>query len=233
MIARRVLITAIFLVMVSSLFSQNIANKQFSLISYDLTISKDVTQELADLNSFIDNIKTYNDPGNDKLRAIFEHIIYFTLTDQLENELEMEILPINTFMREVKYDDYGYPKATIREALRKGGSKYYFKVDASIKSLTEDKRKNNPEMFEDIDYPVIFPEMTIEITIFNNQGMIPVDKWFGTTTSKYPLPINEYLLKGFDNSVMTIEPAEKQQQDNFYLMLDRVIHNCIQDFYNK
>ncbi len=227
------LITVLVLFFAVSLFSQNIRNKQFSLISYDLAISKDFAEEISGLNSFIENIKTYNDPGNDKLRAILEHTIYYTLKDKLENELEIEILPVNTFMREVKYDDYGYPKTTIREALRKGGSKFYFKVDVSIKSLTKDKREENPEMFEGKEDPVLFPEMTLEITIFNNQGMIPVDKWIGTTTAKYPLSINEYFLKGFDNTIMAIEPAENQQQDNLFLMLDRAIHNCIQDFYTK
>ena len=229
---KHILIFAILL-MTISLTAQNIANKQFSLISYDLNISKDISKELSDLESFIDNIKTYNDPGNDKIRAIFEHIIYYTLKDKLSHELEMEILPINTFMRSVKYDDYGYPTTTIRDALRKGDSKYYFKVDVKIESLTDDKKKDSPELFENINYDVIFPQMTMEITIFNNQGIIPVDKWAGTTTAQKPLPINEYLLKGFDNTTMIIEPAENQQADNFYLMLDRVIYNTIQDFYNK
>lgn len=214
------------------LSAQNITNKQFSLIGYDLDISKDITEELSDLEDFIDNIKTYNDPGNDKVRAIFEHIIYYTLKDKLQNELEMEVLPINTFMRSVKYDDYGYPTTSIRDALRKGDSKFYFKVDVKIESLTDDQRKDNPELFENIDYPVTFPQMTMEIIIYNNEGIIPVAKWDGTATAKNPLPINEYLLKGFDNTTMNILPAEKNQADNFYLMLDRVIYNTIQDYYN-
>lgn len=230
---KRYFILALLLIITVSAQSQKIKNKQFTLTSYDLQISKEITEELSGLESFIDKIKTYNDPGNDKIRAIFEHIIYFTLRDKFREELEIEILPINTFMRKVKYDDYGYPKATIREALRKGDSKYYFKVDAKIESLTEKKREESPELFEEFNETVIFPQLTLEITVWNNQGIIPVDKWIGVTTSKYPLPLNNYLLKGFDNSIMTIEPAENQQQDNFFLMLDRAIHNAIQDYYTK
>ncbi|MFC2104915.1 hypothetical protein ACFLS4_06145 [Bacteroidota bacterium] len=145
----------------------------------------------------------------------------------------MEILPINTFMRNVKYNDYGYPNTNIRDAIRKGDSRFYFKVDAKLESLTKDKRDESPELFEDIDYSIVYPELTVEITVYNNEGIIPVAKWLGVSTPKYPLTINEYLLKGFDNTEMTILPAEDQQTDNLYLMLDRAIHNAIQDHYNK
>ena len=216
-----------------SISAQNIKNKQFALFSYNFSISNDFIEELVELESYIDNIKTYNDPGNEKLKAILVHIIYYNLKENLENELEMEILPINTFMRNVKYDDYGYPNSNIREALRKGNSRFYFKVAANLESLTKKKKEESPEIFENIDYPVTYPELSIEITVYNNEGIIPVAKWVGVTTPKYPLAINEYLLKGFDNTEMTILPAEDQQTDNLYLMLDRAIHNAIQDHYNK
>jgi hypothetical protein len=219
--------------LITNITAQNIKNKQFSLYNYNLNISKDFIEEIADLESFIDNIKTYNDPGNDKLNAILVHIIYYDLKDRLSQELEIEILPINTFMREVKYDDYGYPKTNVRDAIQKGDSKYYFKVEAQLESITKKKREESPELFENIDYPVTYPELTITVTINNKEGIIPIAKWIGTTTPKYPLAINEYLLKGFDNTEMIVQPAEENQKDNLYLMLDRAIYNTIQDYYNK
>ena len=233
MIAKRYFLLIAIMIIALSVSAQKVKNKQFSLFSYNLNISDDIVEELAELESFIDDIKTYNDPGNDKLQAILVHIIYYTLKEKLDNELEMEILPINTFMRKVKYDDYGYPNTSVRDAIKKGYSKYFFKVKVNIESLTKDKQKENPEIFEELDYPAIFPQMTIEITIFNKEGVIPVDKWVGTTTARYPLPVNEYLLKGFDNTQMEVQSIEKQQADNFYLMLDRAIHNAIQDYHTK
>ncbi len=232
MSTKRYYLIILLLLSTIALNAQNIRNKQFSLFSYKLSVSNDFAEEILELEPFIDNIKTYNDPGNEKLKAILIHIIYYNLKEKLEEELEMEILPINTFMRNVKYDDYGYPDANIRQALRKGNSRFYFSVNANLKSLTKDKRNENPEIFEDVDNPVVYPELTIEVTVFNNEGIIPVAKWIGTTTPKYPLEINEYLLKGFDNTEMEILPAEAQQTDNLYLMLDRSIHNAIQDHYN-
>ncbi|MBU8893773.1 MAG: hypothetical protein KOO66_13420 [Bacteroidales bacterium] len=229
---KHILLFLVILISIS-VSAQNIKNKQFSLYNYNLSISDDLIEEIASLESFIDNVETYNDPGNEKLKAILVHIIYYSLKDKLSSELEMEILPVNTFMREVKYDDYGYPKTNIREALKKGYSRFYFRIEVDIESVTKKKKDESPELFEDIDYPVTYPQLSIHITVHNNEGLIPVAKWAGTSTPKYPLAINEYLLKGFDNSEMIVQPAEEQQTDNIYLMLDRAIHNTIQDHYNK
>ena len=232
MILRKAFILILFIAGFNYLSAQNIQNKNFTLISYNLDISDDLTKELASMESFVSGIKTYNDPGNDKLRAIFEHITYYTLSEKLKERLEIQILPVNTFMREVKYDDYGYPKTTIREAQRKGDSKFYFKVNAKLESITKKTKNENPELFENYDESAILPQWSIEITVWNKQGIIPVDKWLGSTTAKKPLLVNEYLFKGFDNSIMDID-YKKEQADNLFIMLDRAIHNTIQDFYNK
>ncbi|MCB2195895.1 MAG: hypothetical protein KQH79_08540 [Bacteroidetes bacterium] len=226
------IIVVLFLFFIGSATGQNIKNKQFTLISYNLTVDKGFADEISSLEPFIETIKTYNDPGNEKLKAILVHIIYYTLKENLEKELEIEILPINTFMREVDYDDYGYPDANIRTALRKGDSRFYFKVDANLETLTKDKQDESPDLFENVEKPFTYPQLTLDITVYNNEGIIPVAKWTGITTPKYPLTINSYFLKGFDNTEMEILPPEDQQKDNLYLMLDRAIHNAIQDHYN-
>ena len=141
MSTKRSILLLLITLLVTNIFAQNIKNKQFSLYNYNLTVSKDFEDEISSLMPFVESIKTYNDPGNDKLNAILVHIIYFNLKEKLVQELEMEILPINTFMREVKYDDYGYPNTNIRDAIRKGDSKYYFRVETNLESITKKKRE--------------------------------------------------------------------------------------------
>lgn len=226
------IIVVLLIFLIGSATGQNIKNKQFTLFSYNLTIDKDFAEEISTLEPFIETIKTYNDPGNEKLKAVLVHIIYYTLKENLEKELEIEILPINTFMREVDYDDYGYPDANIRTALRKGDSRFYFKVEATLGTFTKDKLEVSPDLFEQVEKPFTYPQLTIDITVYNDEGIIPVANWIGIATPKYPLTINSYLLKGFDNTEMEILPPEDQQKDNLYLMLDRAIHNAIQDHYN-
>ena len=215
------------------LFSQKIANKQFSLISYDLKISDEFRDEISDLDSYINSIKVYNEQKNDKLKSVFIHVLYFTVKDELEKKLKIDILPANTFLNKVKYDDFGYPLSNMREAMRKGDSPYYIKLNVNIESLTQKQKSINPEMFDNISFTPITPQITIEIDIYSKEGIIPLDHWVGVSSSSNPLPINEYLLKGFDNKEMIINTAEEKPQDNMYIILMRSIDNAIQDYYTK
>ena len=226
----------IFLLLLTSWVSSNgqkIADKQFSLINYNLEISKEMREELSELNSFISGIETYNDQGNDKLKAILVHTIFFTFKEVIERDLGIEILPINSFMDDIKYDDYGYPKTNIRKALRKGYSQYYFKLDATIESINALKQEEMPEKYKDLNYTTTYPQVTLHMTIYSKEGVIPVYNLIGTATAKNPLPVNEYLLKGFDNTEMDIATPGKKQSDNLYTVFYRATKNLIQDYLNK
>ncbi len=226
----------IFLILLLSWLTndaQKLADKQFSLINYNLDITKKIRSELTELEPFINSIKTYNDPGNDKLKAILVHTIYFTFKEVIERDLEIEILPINTFMRDVKYDDYGYPITSIRRALRKGYSQYYFKIDMKIESITKQKKSENPEKYQDINYSTTYPQITINMTIYSKDGIIPAYNLTGTADAARPLQVNEYLLKGFDNTEMNIALPEENQADNIYTVFYRATKNLIQDYLNK
>ncbi|MEE4196232.1 MAG: hypothetical protein V2I54_01185 [Bacteroidales bacterium] len=216
-----------------TLNAQNIAHKQFSLIGYNLELSKDIRSELIELDPFISEIKTYNDPGDDKLKAILVHTLFFTFKEIIERDIELEILPTTTFMNDVKYDDYGYPTTSIRKALRKGYSHYYFKLDIKIESMDQKRREENPERYEDINYTTTYPRATIHMTIFSKDGIIPVYNLMGTAIATKPLPVNDYILKGFDNTEMNIAQPGEQQADNIYTVFYRATKNLIQDYYNQ
>lgn len=213
--------------------AQKLINKQFSLVSYDLEISENLRDEITGLGSYISGIKTYNDPGNDKLMAIFIHNIYFTIKEILEKDLEIEILPINTFINNVKYNNYGYPVTSIRKALRKGYSQYYFKLEVKIESLSKQQKAENPEKYIDISYSTTYPKIIINMTIYSKDGIIPVYNLTGEAKTVYPLKINEYLLRGFDNKDMVIAEPGVKQDDNIYTVFYRATKNLIQDYLLK
>jgi len=224
------ILTLISVLTINISLSRDIRNKQFSLFNYNFEISDAFREEISNLTSFINNIKTYKNPDNDQLKAVLIYNIYYSIEEALEEQLEIEILPVNSFQNDVTYNDYDYPKTTIRKALRKGYSKYYFKVHVKIESLTDEKRKTNPELFENINEPVIIPQITIDITVFNNEGIIPVDKWIGTASTETPLAIDKYLFAGFDNSDDTITNNKKE---NLSSIRDKATNQLIQNFLNK
>ncbi|OFX86875.1 MAG: hypothetical protein A2W99_03945 [Bacteroidetes bacterium GWF2_33_16] len=231
----RYLIIVLFLLLsnFNTSFSQKIANKQFSLISYDISISNEITDELSDLESYIKAIKVYNTPESDKIKAIFIHNTFYTITDELKKDLKIDILPINAFLTKVKYDNYGYPQTNIQNAIRKGNSPFYFKVQVTIESYTKKYSELNPDQFTDLNYKAIVPKIIIDITVYNKDGVIPVDRWFGEATSIKPLEINEYLLTGFDNKDIELLDDQENPLDNFFFLLHKAIDNVIQDYYTK
>lgn len=223
----------ITLVSLSSLFGQKIANKQFALISYDLSISNELADELKDLDSYIKGIKVYNTPESDKLKAIFVHTLFYTITDELKKDLSIDILPINAFLNKVKYDIYGYPQAGIQDAIRKGNSAYYFKLQVKIESNTKKLSQEKPDQFKDLATKVIVPIININITVYSKEGVLPVDTWIGTSTTEIPLEINEYLLLGFDNKDIELPDDKENPMNNFYNLLNKAIDNLIQDYYTN
>lgn len=215
------------------LFSQKIANKQFALLSYDLSISNDVYSELKDLESYIKGIKVYNTPESDKLKAIFIHNLFYTITEELKYDLKIDILPVNAFLNKVKYDIYGYPTASIQEGMRKGNSAYYFKIQANIESYTKKFKEENPDKFKDLSGNYIVPKVLLDITVYSKEGVLPVDRWVGEAVADHPLEVNEYLLLGFDNKDVEISNNETNPMDNFYSLLEKAIDNVVQDYYTK
>jgi len=222
-----------FLFNINLSYSQKIANKQFSLISYDLSISNTVRGELNDLEPYIKSIKVHNTPESDKLKAIFIHNLFYTVKDELKKDLKIDILPINTFLTKVKYDNYGYPQTNIQNAIRKGNSPYYFKVVATIESNTKKQRDSNPNQFKDLTNNVIVPVIKLDITIYNKDGVLPVDRWIGEAVAPVPLEVNEYLLRGFDNKEIELADDDENPMDNFFFLLHKAIDNVIQDYYTK
>lgn len=217
----------------STLQAQKIANKQFSLISYDLSISSDLADELKDLDSYIKSIKVYNTPEGDKLKAVFIHNIFYTITDELKHDLSIDILPVNAFLNKIKYDIYGYPQTGIQDAIRKGNSAYYFKIQVKLESNTKKLSQEKPELFKDLPNKTIVPVITINITVYSKQGVLPVDTWIGTCTTEIPLEVNEYLLLGFDNKDIESPTDEVNPLNNFYYILHKAIDNLIQDYYTN
>ncbi len=190
---KQIVLMAVCLIATASLSAQNYTNKQFALINYDLKITDDFRGDLQALEDYINNAEVHNKNADDRLKALIIHHLYYNMTPMLEEKVGMSILPINSFMQEIKYDDFGYPHASISKALRKGDSPFYFKVEMELDSNTEEKREKNTDLPGDIT----FPHYTIDITVYNNDGIIPVDRWHGESKATKPIKTNKQLFGSF------------------------------------
>ncbi len=208
--------------------AQNFANKQFALIYYELEITDEFRKDMKPVKKFIRKAEVHNKDADDKLKALMVHHFYYHLAEELEKNIEIGIIPISSFTQEVKYDEFGYPKSNINKILRIGDSRFYLKVKIEIDSKTKEKKKNDPKLRGDITFPVI----TIDVTVFNNEGIIPADRWNGTKVAYKPFEVNERFFRTLaKNSDLPDKPKDvDKEQESLFELYQLAVDNLVETY---
>jgi hypothetical protein len=223
---KKIILFAFFFAFAASASAQNYTNKQMALIDYDLKVSKEFREDIQSLQDHIGSAEVHNKDADDRLKALLIHHLYYNMAPRLERELDMSILPINSFMQEVRYDKFGYPRASINRALRKGDSPFYFKLEIALDSKTEEKREEKPELPDNIT----FPRFTIDVIIYNDEGMLPVDKWHGEAEPEEGMVVEKAMLGEFiDQPASTSGPPKQTLSTLFEDALDKLINTHLND----
>jgi len=168
--------------------AQRLLNKEICLFNYDVHLSSELANAMAPLKRYIDANDYYNQKGTDLIKASIMNRTYSKLTRLLETNVECYILPVNSFGKRFKYNNYNYPKGTIKKAMRHGISKYYFKVDLKVKAA-------HPENIE-LKAGEFIPEIHLTLTLFNSIAHHPLKKFEGTAIGKTPLANEKEVLDG-------------------------------------
>jgi hypothetical protein len=225
--------TLILLIGINFSPAQNITNEQFALTKYNIKISDEFREDLKPINSFIQDTEVRSKNKDDKLKSIMVHHIYYHLKSRFERELDIDIIPRNTFGDNADYDEYGYPKINISKALRKGSASFYFKVNVEINSKTKERIDNDPDL-EKIDKEIFFPHIITKVTIFNDEGIIPVAKWRGEKITYDPVYVNKRLFRGFiEDANLPPKPQLKEgetEQKSLFDLYDETIDEMINSF---
>ena len=204
---RRLLLLLTIIILVVTPFqvgSINYRDKEMTLISFTVNLHSDIKKYLDQFDSYFPSVKNKD---ADKIIAKILEQSWGSMIDILQHETGMIILPITTFGSVINYDVYGFPDINISKAQRKGFSKYYMKVELQI----------SPEIFP---YPMgikakkdttlrpvklksgeIKPVVTITLTTYPNNGIIPLGKYIGVAeVPSVWLPENVTTLDGLINS---------------------------------
>ena len=216
------LLIAICVAIAASVSAQNYTNKQFALIHYNLKITDAFREDIQHLDAYLESAKIHNEDADDRLKAMLIHHLYYNMERVLEKKLEISILPINSFMQQINYDDFGYPKASVRKAIRKGDFPFYFKLKIILDSLTESKREKSNQLPSDITYP----HYTLDITLYNDEGILPVDRWHGESKPEEPLKADKDLFGGFTGQ-------RRMPSDTNHVDLASLHHQAVMDMINS
>ncbi|NOU16886.1 MAG: hypothetical protein HOO91_04935 [Bacteroidales bacterium] len=180
------LTTFIFMVIIPfQVGSINYKNKEISLISFNITIHPDIKKFLDQFEGSFPVIKNSN---ADKIVAKIKEQTWSSLVDKLQSDIGMIILPISTFGKDISYDAYGFPDITISKAQRKGFSKFYMKIDLRIEPESVQFTNSYKSKYDTTQHLLmkkgdIKPMVTITLTTYPKNGIIPLGKYTGITIS--------------------------------------------------
>jgi len=208
--------------------SINYKNKQFALISFNLTIHQQVKEKLDQLSSYFPEVERMK---ADKIISRIMDYTWFLLEDRLQRELGMYILPTNTAGKQFDYNAYGYPNTSINKAIHRGTSKFYLKIDMSIEpeiiqsfsisSMAKIKKDSSTTIADSTQNQGFKPKIVIDFTSYSEKGIIPIDKFTGTFIAAEPWLFEPKILDGLTNT------KECTEQDNLCLLINEAITDLI------
>lgn len=198
---KRIMLILVLLGFSTGLTAQSYRNKQLALISYNYNIHQNIKPQFDEFAYLFPDTK---DPKIDKTISILKNNTWFILKDGLEEKTGMYIFPINAHGKDFKYDVYEFPEMTINKALRKGTSKYYIKVDVTISAFSSkaDKgygsiaSKDTTKNLNELPEGSLIPVVTIEVTTYTREGIIPMQKVVGSATVTEPWIISTSTFEG-------------------------------------
>lgn len=183
-------------------------NKQLALFSYNMSVDQIMVTELNKHLALFEK-----DEKVDPIEKALRNRIFDLIKNRLESEIGLSILPIESFQDAISYNKFGFPSDNIGRAIRVGNSKNYFKIDVTITTATEG---SNPDKTK--------PTVSITVTIFNNKGIIPMDKFQGVGTAKEFISTNAALVDGLVNN----EPFE--EKNNLMNIVNEAVSDLIINF---
>jgi len=201
----------IIFVFPSFAISQKYKNKETSLISFNINIYPDTKQFLENLQG---HFSPYKNPKADKIIGTVKEKTWAFLMDRLQTDIGMLILPLRTLGDNYSYDRFGFPDGNINKAIKAGESKYYMKIDMFIGTELNPNHPHYPKNPRDsISEPIqiqegqIMPKVTINITMYSENGILPINKYTGIAIAPRPFDLTPYVLDGLVNTNNSFEPT--------------------------
>jgi hypothetical protein len=212
--------------------SQSFRNKQFALITFNYNIHQSLKNTINEHSNLFPEVE---DKKADRIISKFKENTWLLLEDRLQTEVGMYILPLNAHGRSFKYDVYGYPTVSINKALKDGSSKFYLRIDLTINATStkgdtgygaRSQSRDTSINFDEIPANAIIPQVTITASMYNDKGIIPLQKLTGTYTARAYWLITEDSFNGIVNK----KEFNPEQSDTFMGLINLAITDLISKF---
>lgn len=214
-----------------SLAAQSYRNKQLALISYSYNIHQNIKPQLDEFAYLFPDTQ---ESKADKTIATLKNNSWQVLKERLEEKTGMYILPINAHGNDFKYDDYGFPNMSINKALKKGNSRYYIRVSVTIaaqankveKGYGSIVNKDTTNTSNAIPEGSLVPVITIEVTTYTREGLLPTQKAVGSAIATEPWVISPSTFDGLKKG----EELKLNDPNNIMGLINSAITNLLGNF---
>jgi len=214
----------IIIVMPLKALQNKYRNKEITLISFNIIIHSDTKKCLDSFENYFPAIKKSN---ADKIIAKIKEQAWGSIVDVLQREIGMIILPVNTFGDKISYDSYGFPDVNVSKAQRKGYSKFYMKIEMQIGPepaiqypVSYKSKKDTTSQSGKLKAGEIKPVVTITLTTYPDNGLVPLDKFIGVAESTTVWSTtNETILDGLINTNVTTDLS------NFMSLINEAVND--------
>ncbi len=185
-----ILFSCICIVSINSAYSQKYRKQQFTLFKYNCIVDQNIIDKLKPLE---DQMECKAPKAYSKVEMLFVQDVYATVKKKMEDKYGVFILPINSFGDKISYNDFGFPDILINTAIKKGNSKYYFKINASIQQSSKLESQTSDELW---------PVVKIQIDLFNKDGYQPIKSTQGISEAVGVMKKEPFILQGMECAKM-------------------------------
>jgi hypothetical protein len=212
---RKLILLIILLGVIYQLQAQKtVRNAQITLFGYDYSFSS------AFMDSFSKLSPNFTFKGTGKQNSaevILARNIYVVVKEQLSKVYNLYALPENSFQKDVKYDENGYPQLLIQKAIKEGTTRFYFKVIASIDNVpVTDLPKECPNG--------VYPRVNICIKIYNKFGYEPVKVMEGSYYPTKPYAFTPDKLNGLE---LTKQEEETETPGSVRNLISEAVYRAV------
>jgi hypothetical protein len=174
------------LLICSNGFTQKYYKQQFTLFKFHCVVDSRVISQLSEIESCMDckPPKSYS-----KTEVMFVQSIFTVVKSKLESKFGVYILPIESYGDKADYDDFGFPDIMINNAIKKGTTKYFFKVTAYIQNSNKLDATNTSDFR---------PVVKVQIDLFNKSGYQPISTVEGVSEAVGMMKREPSILTGLD-----------------------------------
>ncbi|MFC2138315.1 hypothetical protein ACFLTE_09080, partial [Bacteroidota bacterium] len=143
---------------------------------------------------------------------------YPYIEEKLKKKYEIDILPVNSFTDNIKYNAYNYPATSIKKAQEYGNSHYYLKIIIKVETSTPNtKEAKNSILYQG----KTTPKVIVEIEAYDRIGILPLGTAVGVGKASTPQRVEDDFLKGI------IKPVKEEDIPSLGENLMGVLYDAI------